>query len=183
MFSKYEEDDSKRLPEFEEGEKIKHPKLDTLQKFTNPPLRYNESRLIGKMKELGIGRPSTYAVTIETLKARNYVKLEKKAFVPTPQGILTSDKLQEYFASIINIEYTADLEKDLDNIADGNAIWHKEVEEFYNDYKPLLDNADEKMVRMYPIETEEICPECGGKLVNECGCIHCTECGYSKCGD
>lgn len=187
LFSKYEEDDSKRLPEFEEGEKIKKTKLDSTQKFTNPPLRYNESRLIGKMKELGIGRPSTYAVTIETLKARNYVKLEKKAFIPTPQGILTSDKLQEYFSSIINIEYTADLEKDLDNIADGNAIWYKEVGEFYNDYKPLLDNADMNMVRMYPIETDEICPECGGKLLIRNGrfgefiaCGNFPKCHYTK---
>ena len=187
LFSKYEEDDSKKLPEFEEGEKIKKTKLDSTQKFTNPPLRYNESRLIGKMKELGIGRPSTYAVTIETLKARNYVKLEKKAFIPTPQGILTSDKLQEYFSSIINIEYTADLEKDLDNIADGNAIWYKEVGEFYNDYKPLLDNADMNMVRMYPIETDEICPECGGKLLIRNGrfgefiaCGNFPKCHYTK---
>ena len=187
LFSKYEEDDSKKLPEFEEGEKIKKTKLDSTQKFTNPPLRYNESRLIGKMKELGIGRPSTYAVTIETLKARNYVKLEKKAFVPTPQGVLTSEKLQEYFSSIINIEYTADLEKDLDNIADGNAIWYKEVGEFYNDYKPLLDNADMNMVRMYPIETDEICPECGGKLLIRNGrfgefiaCGNFPKCHYTK---
>ncbi len=187
LFSKYEEDESKKLPEFVNGEIIKKSKLEASQKFTNPPLRYNESRLIGKMKELGIGRPSTYAVTIETLKARNYVKLEKKAFIPTPQGILTSEKLQEYFASIINIEYTADLEKDLDNIADGNAIWYKEVEEFYNDYKPLLDNADMNMVRMYPIETEEICPECGGKLLIRNGkfgefiaCGNFPKCHYTK---
>lgn len=187
LFSKYEEDESKKLPEFVEGEIIKKSKLDASQKFTNPPLRYNESRLIGKMKELGIGRPSTYAVTIETLKARNYVKLEKKAFIPTPQGILTSEKLQEYFASIINIEYTADLEKDLDNIADGNAIWYKEVEEFYNDYKPLLDNADMNMVRMYPIETDEVCPECGGKLLIRNGkfgefiaCGNFPKCHYTK---
>ena len=187
LFSKYESDDTKVLPEFEKGEIIKNPKLDSLQKFTNPPLRYNESRLIGKMKELGIGRPSTYAVTIETLKARNYVKLEKKAFIPTSQGILTSSKLQEYFSSIINIEYTADFEKDLDSIAEGKAIWNEEVEEFYNDYMPLLENADLNMQRMYPIVTGDICPECGGTLLIRNGkfgefiaCGNFPKCHYTK---
>ena len=162
---KYEDDDSKALPEFKEGDIIKNPTLEKIQKFTNPPLRYNEARLIKKMEELGIGRPSTYAVTIDTLKTRGYAKLEKKNFYPTNQGKLTMAKLEEYFSSVINIKYTAEMEHELDEIADGKIKWSEEVEKFYSDYKPVFDKAEAKMERMYPIETDERCPECGSKLL------------------
>lgn len=185
--SKYEDDDNKVLPELNEGEIIKKASVDGEQKFTNPPLRYNEARLIKKMEELGIGRPSTYAVTTETLKLRGYVKLEKKAFLPTKQGILTIDKLEDYFSSIINVAYTARMEKDLDDIALGNINWTKELDEFYKTYKPLFDNAEANMERMYPIETDEICPECGGKLLIRNGrfgefiaCSNFPKCHYTK---
>ncbi len=186
VYSKYESDDQKALPEFVIGEKIKEPKLHQEQKFTNPPLRYTEARLIRKMEELGIGRPSTYAVTMETLKQRSYVKVEKKAFIPTPQGILTSDKLNEFFSKIINIKYTADMEEALDEISEGKMIWYEELESFYKDFKPLLDYADSQMVRMYPIETDEICPECGHKLLIRNGrfgefiaCSNFPKCHYT----
>src|SRR5690606_26240079 len=113
----FEKDSSKSLSKFERLEELKHTELLCEQKFTSPPMRYSESRLIKKMEELGIGRPSTYSVTIDTLKYRHYVKLDKKMFIPTEQGILTSDKLQEYFSSIINVVYTARMEDDLDEIA------------------------------------------------------------------
>ncbi len=186
VYSKYENDDQKALPEFMIGEEIKDPKLHTDQKFTNPPLRYTEARLIRKMEELGIGRPSTYAVTMETLKQRSYVKMEKKAFIPTAQGILTSDKLDEYFSKIINIKYTADMEEALDEISEGKMVWYKELESFYKDFKPLLEFADEHMVRMYPIETDEVCPECGHKLLIRNGrfgefiaCSNFPKCHYT----
>lgn len=165
VFHKYESDDSKALPEIEIGEEIKKATIDKEQKFTNPPLRFSEARLIKKMEELGIGRPSTYAVTMDTLKQRGYVKVEKKAFIPTKQGILTADKLEEYFSKIINIQYTADMEESLDKISKGKIVWYDELEEFYKDYKPLLDYAQEHMERMYPIMTDEICPECGSQLL------------------
>jgi len=111
VFNKYESEDVKALPDFIIGETIKNAKLEKEQKFTNPPLRYSEARLIRKMEELGIGRPSTYAVTMDTLKQRGYVKVEKKTFIPTEQGVLTSDKLDEYFNKVINIKYTADMEE------------------------------------------------------------------------
>ena len=180
---KYEEDDSKALPEFKEGDIIKNPNVEKIQKFTNPPLRYNEARLIKKMEELGIGRPSTYAVTIDTLKTRGYAKLEKKNFIPTSQGMLTMSKLEEFFSSVINIKYTAEMEHELDEISEGNIKWSEEVEKFYLDYKPVFDKAESSMERMYPIETDERCPECGSKLLIRNGrfgeFLACS--GFPKC--
>ena len=154
VFNKYESEDTKALPEFTIGEVIKNPVLEKEQKFTNPPLRYSEARLIRKMEELGIGRPSTYVVTMDTLKQRGYVKVEKKTFIPTDQGILTSNKFDEYFSKVINIKYTADMEEALDKISEGLMIWYEELEQFYSDFKPLLDYAADNMERMYPIMTE-----------------------------
>ena len=186
VFNKYETEDTKALPEFVINETIKHPVLDKEQKFTNPPLRYSEARLIRKMEELGIGRPSTYAVTMDTLKQRGYVKVEKKTFIPTDQGILTSDKLDEYFNKVINIKYTADMEEALDKISEGEIVWYEELEKFYNDFKPLLDFASDNMVRMYPIQTDEICPDCGNPLLIRNGrfgefiaCSNFPKCHYT----
>ena len=186
VFNKYETEDAKALPEILIGETIKNAKLEKEQKFTNPPLRYSEARLIRKMEELGIGRPSTYAVTMDTLKQRGYVKVEKKIFIPTDQGILTSNKLDEYFNKIINIKYTADMEEALDKISEGEIIWYEELEKFYNDFKPLLDFASDNMERMYPIMTDEICPECGSQLLIRNGrfgefiaCSNFPKCHYT----
>lgn len=161
----FEKDTSKSLPRFEVGEILQKTDLICEQKFTSPPMRYSESRLIKKMEELGIGRPSTYAVTIDTLKYRHYVKMEKKVFIPTDQGILTSDKLQEYFSSIINVAYTARMEDDLDEIALGKKVWHLELKDFYERFMPVLEFAGENMEKIYPKVLDELCPECGSNLV------------------
>ena len=186
VFNKYETEDTKALPDFIIGDVLKNPTLEKEQKFTNPPLRYSEARLIRKMEELGIGRPSTYAVTMDTLKQRGYVKVEKKTFIPTDQGILTSDKLDEYFNKVINIKYTADMEEALDKISEGKIIWYEELEKFYNDFKPLLDFASDNMVRMYPIMTDELCPDCGNQLLIRNGrfgefiaCSNFPKCHYT----
>lgn len=159
------DDDSKSLPNLKMGQVLKNTDVNGEQKFTNPPLRYNEARLIRKMEELGIGRPSTYAMTIETLKARNYVKLEKKCFVPTKQGELTSTKLSEFFDEIINVKYTAQMEETLDKIARGEVVWYNELKSFYNAYMPLLNRATNEMEKIYPIYLDEVCPNCGKPLV------------------
>ena len=186
IFKSYESEDAKSLPELSQGEVIKNAVLDKEQKFTNPPLRYSEARLIRKMEELGIGRPSTYAVTMDTLKQRGYVKVEKKVFIPTDQGKLTSSKLDEYFSKVINIKYTADMEEALDKISEGNLVWYEELKTFYNDFKPLLDYASDNMVRMYPIITDELCPECGSQLLIRNGrfgefiaCSNFPKCHYT----
>lgn len=165
LYEKYEGDSAKVLPQFELQEVIKDCDVSAEQKFTNPPARYTEGRLIKKLEELGIGRPSTYATIVDTLKQRNYVKLEKKAFYPTKQGLLTSDKLDEYFNKVINVKYTADMEEILDKISEGEVVWHQEIRKFFDDFIPLVKEADEKMEKIYPIFLEETCPNCGKPLV------------------
>ncbi|MDD4212654.1 MAG: type I DNA topoisomerase [Bacilli bacterium] len=173
----------KSLPQFHLHDLIEDGTISTEQKFTNPPLRYSEARLIKKMEELGIGRPSTYAVTMETLKIRNYVHQEKKAFIPTKQGILTSEKLDEFFQDIINIKYTAEMEETLDEISEGKKVWNDELATFYTRFKPWVDYAENHMEKIYPVFLEEKCPECGSKLVIRNGrfgeFVACS--GFPKC--
>ena len=117
------------------------------------------------MEELGIGRPSTYAAMVDTLKQRNYVKIEKKFLHPTKQCILTSKKLEEYFSKVINIKYTADMEQNLDYISEGKKDWTEELTKFYQEYMPLVEEAEKKMEKIYPVFLEETCPQCGSTLV------------------
>jgi len=180
-------EDEKALPAFQKGEIITDAEVFTEQKFTTPPLRYTEGRLIRKMEELGIGRPSTYAAMVDTLKQRNYVKVEKKFLHPTKQGILTSQKLEEYFAKVINIKYTADMEQNLDYISEGSKVWTEELAKFYQEYMPLVEEADEKMEKIYPVFLEETCPQCGSPLVIRNGrfgefaaCSAFPKCRYIK---
>ena len=190
VYGDYETSEAKKLPEFNVGQVLKNPEIVPEQKFTNPPLRYSEARLIKKMEELGIGRPSTYAMTMETLKQRNYVKLEKKMFVPTKQGILTNDKLGEYFSSVINVKYTAEMEETLDDISTGTLVWNEELKKFFDRYMPLVEEANEKMEKIYPIYLEEECPNCGSPLVMRNGrfgefaaCSGFPKCRYIKKND
>lgn len=187
VYGGYDDDESKSLPEFKEGELIKNAEIESEQKFTAPPLRYSEAKLIKKMEELGIGRPSTYAMTMDTLKQRYYVSMDKKTFVPTEQGMLTSEKLDEYFDDIINVKYTASMEQILDDISTGEKVWHDELGNFYKRFMPLVENADEKMEKIYPIYVDEECPECGSKLVYRNGrfgrflaCSAFPNCRYVK---
>lgn len=187
VYGNYDEDDSKSLPNFEEGELVKNPSIESEQKFTSPPQRYTEAKLIKKMEELGIGRPSTYSITMDTLKQRYYVSMEKKTFIPTEQGMLTSEKLDEFFNEIINVKYTASMEKILDQISTGDKLWHTELKRFYDRFMPLVENADEKMEKIYPIYVDEECPECGSKLVYRNGrygrflaCSAFPKCRYVK---
>ena len=159
------EEDLNILPELNVGEKLIKQDIKMEQKFTLPPYRYTEARLIKKMEELGIGRPSTYALTMETLRLRAYATMDHKAFVPTSQGILTSEQLDLFFSSIINVEYTAKMENTLDLIAEGKAVWYEEIGKFYNKFVPLIENARDNMVKIYPKMTDEFCPECGCPLV------------------
>lgn len=160
------------LPELLEGEQLNAESVTPTQHFTEPPKRYTEASLIKKLEEDGIGRPSTYAMIIDTIQQRGYVTLapvkEKsrtKFFTPTEQGILTTDKLDEYFSSIINVSYTRDMESELDEIAEGKREEVPTLRTFYDKFTPLLDTAYEKMEKIAPEKVGEICPECGGELV------------------
>ena len=178
-----ESEDLGRLPALVVGETLPLEELVYEQKFTNPPHRYTEARLIRKMEELGIGRPSTYALTMETLRARSYVTMDKRTFVPSKQGRLTSDQLDLFFSSIINVKYTADMENTLDEISLGNIIWYEEIRKFYEAFMPLVENARDNMVKLYPKLTDEFCPTCGLPLYIRRGPFgEFTACsGYPHC--
>ena len=157
------------------------------QHFTKPPARYTEASLIKKMEELGIGRPSTYATTVDTLKSRGYADLKEKKFNPTKTGFDVTDKLQEYFDGIINVEYTANMETDLDKISEGNANWVNVLKEFYKEFEPTINNAFQNMEKLAPEKTGEDCPNCGSALVIRKGkfgeftaCSNYPECKYIK---
>lgn len=171
------------LPEFELGEKLNVIDVKSEQKFTNPPYRYTEVRLIKKMEDLGIGRPSTYALTMETLRVRSYVTMDKRTFVPSEQGRLTSDQLDIFFKDIINVKYTADMENTLDSISEGHAVWYEEIRKFYDTFMPLVENARDNMIKIYPKPTDEFCPECGLPLFIRRGPFgEFTACsGYPHC--
>lgn len=160
------------LPEVLEGEEMKAKKLSRNQHFTEPPIRYTEAKLVKAMEEDGIGRPSTYATIIDTIVARGYVSLEKssensktKVFKPSEQGVLTAEQLDRYFSSIINVKYTAGLESQLDEIADGRLDEVETLRKFYETFEPLLTNAYERMEVKELEKVGEECPLCGNELV------------------
>lgn len=187
VYGDYEDVSNEKLPELNEADKLTSEKIESEQHFTKAPARYTEAKLIKELEELGIGRPSTYATIMDTIKTRGYVKLEEKKFVPTEIGIEITDKLQECFSHIINVKYTANMESDLDKIAEGNENPVKVLREFYDDFEPSVKEAFTKMEKKPPEETGEMCPNCGSPLVIRKGrygsftaCSNYPECKYIK---
>ena len=189
VYKDYEETKENTLPPFDtyKSNVLVSNDINKEQHFTQPPARYTEAKLVKALEELGIGRPSTYATIMSNIRDRGYTKIEDKKFVPTETGIEVTDKLQEFFSSIINVEYTALMEKDLDLIADGDMVWYKTLDEFYKKFEPLLDEAFKNMEKQAPEETGETCPECGNPLVIRKGrygkftaCSNYPECKYVK---
>jgi len=187
VYKEFEKSEDKILPVLKEGEVLISNDIEKEQHFTQPPARYTEAKLIKEMEELGIGRPSTYATVIDTIKERDYVKLEDKKFIPTEMGIETTDKLQEFFSGIINVEYTANMENDLDKIAEDTEDNIKVLHKFYDSFEPLVKQAFGEMEKKGPEETGEICPDCGNPLVIRKGkygefvaCSNYPECKYIK---
>ncbi len=194
VYADYEASKDEVLPALEEGEILQDVALEGKQHFTEPPMRYSEARLIKEMEENGIGRPSTYASILDTLQARAYVELKKqsetgktKVFFPTSQGVLTNTKLQEFFKSIINVKYTAQMEGSLDLIAEGEKNNVEQLREFYETFMPLLDKANDGMEKIEAQKTGELCPDCGSDLVIRKGrygdfvaCNNYPECKHVK---
>ena len=189
VYSDYESNEDKILPDLDSklSKKIDSNSIDAELHQTKPKPRYTEAKLIKELEELGIGRPSTYVSIIDTLKARDYIRLEDKKFFPTEIGIVTTDKLQEFFSNIINVEYTSNMESDLDKIADGEKVWNEVLEEFYSPFEDLVKVAFKDMEKQAPEETGEVCPECGSPLVIRKGkfgefvaCSNYPECKYIK---
>lgn len=169
VYGDYEQSKDTPLPSLTEQEVLICDKIEKSQHFTKPPARYTEARLIKEMEELGIGRPSTYASIIDTIIDREYVLLKEKNFYPTESGILTTDKLQEFFSSIINVEYTANMETQLDKIAEGEDTYLNALTEFETAFEPLLEKAYADMEKVEAKKTGEVCPECGHDLVERKG--------------
>lgn len=184
---KFDDNETSVLPKFNEGTSYELLDVKTEQNFTKPPARYTEAKIVKLMEEKGIGRPSTYSATIQTLLARKYVTSEKGFLVPTEQGILTSNVLNKYFKDLMNTEYTAEMETSLDKISIGEASELDVIKDFYY---PFIEHFDEVKEVMYkePLKpTGEKCPLCGGDLVYKTGkhgefigCSNYPSCKYVK---
>ena len=187
VYKDYEKNEDKELPELYEGEICITDNVEYTQHFTQPPARYSEAKLIKELEELGIGRPSTYATIIDTIRSRGYVILEEKKFKPTEIGVETTDKLQEFFSDLINVEYTSDMEKELDEIADGDISSVEVLKNFWKLFEPRVKDAFTDMEKKAPEEVGEDCPLCGSPLVKRKGrygefvaCSNYPECKYIK---
>ncbi|MFV9509871.1 type I DNA topoisomerase [Tepidibacillus sp. LV47] len=167
--NKKEED--KILPPLEEQEEVKLHKIEPEQHFTQPPPRYTEARLVKTMEELGIGRPSTYAPTIDTIQKRGYVKLEDKKFIPTELGVLVIELMKEFFPEILDVEFTAQMEDNLDQIEEGRLEWVNVIRHFYEDFEKRLNYAEKEMeeVEIKDELADEVCEKCGRPMVYKMG--------------
>ncbi|MDD3187263.1 MAG: type I DNA topoisomerase [Bacilli bacterium] len=189
VYSEYEENKENELPPFEKynSKVIVSNDIVKEQHFTKPPARYSEAKLIKEMESLGIGRPSTYATIVSNIRDRGYVNLEDKRFIPTDIGFEVTDKLQEHFSHLINVKYTANMEQNLDEIAEGSLSSSDTLENFYNDFDKALKEAFDKMPKKEAEKTGEKCPECGSDLVIRKGkygefvaCSNYPKCKYIK---
>src|SRR3989339_423940 len=156
------------LPELQAGEKLALEKLEPKQSFTEPPARYNDASLVKKLEELGIGRPSTYAPIISTIQERNYIKKEKGRFLPQAIALVVADLLKEHFPTIVDYQFTAEMENNLDKIARGEKKWVPVLKDFYG---PFENNLEKKYMEiqkkdvMEPEQTDEICEKCGQPML------------------
>ena len=180
-----EEQKDMEIPLLIKDDKLKVEEVNPNQHFTQPPARYTEASLIKTLEELGIGRPSTFAPTIGTILARDYVILDKKSFMPTELGILVNDLLKDYFKNVVNEEFTAELEEKLDTVAEGNQSWVEVVEDFYKDFAVVLAIAEEEIEQIEIVEevSDVICEKCGKNMVVKHGrfgkFLACP--GYPEC--
>ncbi len=159
------------LPDLQEGDEVESLSITPKQHFTQPPARYSEATLVKALEELGIGRPSTYAPTIDTIQRRGYVTLENRRFVPTELGEIVVTILSEFFPEIIDVEFTAKMESDLDEIEKGKENWVKIIDDFYKKFSVSLEKAEEEMEKV-EIKDEyagEDCEVCGNPMVIKMG--------------
>jgi DNA topoisomerase-1 len=162
-----EEDSERALPPLAEGDRPLVVGLEPARHFTEPPPRYTEAMLVRALEEKGIGRPSTYATIIETIEARGYVEREQRRFRPTQLGVLVTELLKQHFPAIVDVAFTAEMERDLDRIETGERAWRQVVEAFYGPFRERLQAAEAAIDRIsLPVETtDETCPECGRPMV------------------
>ncbi len=157
----------KALPPLEQGQLAEILEIDSMQHFTKPPARYSEAALVHALEENGIGRPSTYAPTITTIVSRGYVRRIKKQLVPTELGMITTDIMKRSFSDIVDVEFTAGMEKQLDEVEDGKLKWVNVLEDFYPKFQENLDKAavDIEKIKIKDEESDVVCEKCGRKMV------------------
>ena len=177
------------LPQFEEGAPVIIESVESQQHFTQPPSRYTEASLVRTLEEKGIGRPSTYAPTITTILARGYVMRENKRLFPTELGRTVNAMMMEYFGPIIDIDFTAGLEDELDEVEEGEMDWRQVLREFYPPFESMLESAEEKIekVEIKDEPSDVVCDKCGAQMVYRVGrfgkflaCPNFPECRNTK---
>ncbi|MCD6110023.1 type I DNA topoisomerase [bacterium] len=183
--SKDKQSHEKLLPPLKENEDLKCNKIDPTQHFTQPPPRYTEASLVKKLESEGIGRPSTYAPTISTIQTRGYIEKEKKALKPTDTGEVVSDFLVKHFPEIVDYKFTAEMEEDLDLIANGKKKWIPLIKSFYTPFHKLIEEKEKSVKKSDVVneKSDEICEKCGSKMVIKLGrygkFLSCSN--YPKC--
>lgn len=155
------------LPDLQEGEQLSLKEIQPTQHFTQPPPHYTEATLVKALEENGVGRPSTYAAIISTIQDKDYVLLDKRRFNPTDLGLLVNDLLVKHFPTIMDVEFTAGMEEQLDQVEEGSREWVQLLKDFYDPFKKTLDKARQEMesVKSATIPTDIPCSLCDGKMV------------------
>ena len=170
-YSKGEEEDEKVIPKLTQGDILQAEHLLPEQHFTQPPARYTDASLIKTLEEIGVGRPSTYAPTLTTIQARHYVTKEAKNLFPTELGEMVDEIMKTYFPDIVDIDFTANMEKRLDDVEMGKEEWKQIIRDFYPDFKKSVENAAEKLekIEIKDEETDIVCETCGRNMVIKYG--------------
>jgi DNA topoisomerase-1 len=184
-----DEEKDRLLPPLEKGEQVVLKDIEENQHFTQPPPRYSEARLVKTLEESGIGRPSTYAPTLDTIQKRGYVALDNKRFIPTELGEIVVNLVLEFFPEIIDIDFTAKMESSLDEVEDGNVDWVRIIDEFYQGFEKRLEKAELEMqeIEIKDEPAGEDCEKCGQEMVYKMGrygkfmaCSNFPECRHTK---
>lgn len=170
-YSKGEEEDEKVIPKLTQGDILQAEQLLPEQHFTQPPARYTDASLIKTLEEIGVGRPSTYAPTLTTIQARHYVTKEARNLFPTELGEMVDEIMKTYFPDIVDIDFTANMEKRLDDVEMGKEEWKQIIRDFYPDFKKSVENAAEKLekIEIKDEETDIVCEKCGRNMVIKYG--------------
>ena len=166
-----EEQEAGMLPALDENQEVKLIKINPKQSFTEPPARYTEASLVKALEEKGIGRPSTYSPTITTILERRYIEKEQRQLVPTELGKIVNKLLTENFADIVNVEFTAKIENEFDEIAEGKEKWKKTIREFYGPFEQELEKAEKELEHVQLVDevSDVQCEKCGRMMVYKYG--------------
>src|SRR4051812_25176293 len=200
-----QDEEAARMPPLREGDAPLKTGVEATQSFTQPPPRYSEASLVKRLEELGIGRPSTYAATLQTLKDREYVRVDKGRFVPEESGRLVTAFLERFFDKYVSYDYTAELEEELDDVSGGRLQWQKLLDDFWRDFKPkageVMDQKPSEITQaldeflapwLYPARADgsdpRVCPQCGngrlslrgGKFGAFVACSNYPDCRYTQ---